>query len=229
MKRFLAGPARWVFALLLTAALTLPPSAASAQEAIGSDAWSLLVSAGRAAYERDAFCIDTDNWFTGFRLTVERGAFGLSVASVSAYPWPLPPPFLVGEAFFDRGIAYQVGVQVDPLRLLGATRGAIGGFVTPFVGGGLQISRDGEAAPAGVNGDEPTVAVGGGTDPYVTYGARLDVPLGEGRFGVFGEVRGTSVFDGGKDFIGGTGEPLASESETLSWAEFSLGVRLRLR
>jgi len=234
MQPLIFRPVSWALFILLTAGVILPASGLSAQEAgvAGETPVSFLLSAARAEYDRDPFCVDPDDWFTTFRFSVERGAFGVSVASVDAYPWPLPPPDFPPDsesAFIDRGSAYQVGVHVDPLRLFGRDVGGIGDYLAPFVGGGLHISTEGEAAQPGVNGPEPTFALQGGTDGFLTYGARLDLPLGGDRFGVFGEVRGTSVFDGGKELVGIGGEPLDTESGTLTWAEFSVGVRLQLR
>lgn len=220
---------------ILVAALVLGPLALSSPAAGqvaagGDDAVSVLLSAARAEYSRDFFCLDPLGWLTTFRLTAERGAFGVTAAYVGAYPWPIPPPPFLQSAFIDRGPAVQLGAEVDPLRLLGGEGTAdLNRFLTPFVGAGLQISTDGEEALAGVNGPEPTVAILGGTDPFVSYGARVSVPLGEGRLGIFGEVRGTSVFDGGKDFVDLQGARVQSESATLTWAEFSLGIRLNLR
>jgi len=225
------SPRTWVLLALLVAGSMLPARPIVAQEVpLFSDSpVSILLSAARAEYDRDFFCVDPDDWLTTFRLSVERGAFGVSVASVAAYPWPIPPPLLEGSAFIDRGTAYQVGVQVDPLRLLTSATGGVTRFVRPFVGGGVHLSTDGEPAAAGVNGDEPTAAIQGGTDAFVTYGARVTVPVGDSRLGLFGEVRGTSVFDGGKTFVDEVGERLESDSRTLTWAEFSVGVRLSLR
>lgn len=231
MPRTIASPRGWVLLSLLTLGSMFPARGASAQEVpgLGDSPVSILLSGARAEYDRDFFCVDPDDWLTTFRLSVERGAFGVNVASVAAYPWPIPPPLLRGSAFIDRGTAYQVGVQVDPLRLLAPETAGITRFLSPFVGGGVHLSTDGETAPAGVNGTEPTAAIQGGTDAFVTYGARLTVPVGDTRFGLFGEVRGTSVFDGGKTFVDVAGERLESEARTLTWAEFSVGVRLRLR
>lgn len=228
----LPRPGIRVLAVLLAMGAAVPTSEAAAQEAAGSDGdpVSVLVSGARAQYDRDPFCIDPTAWFTTFRLSVERGALGISAAYVAAYPWLVPPPPVRGAAFVDRGPAYQVGLHVDPLELIAGRRWeSLGRFLTPFVGAGVQISTAGEAASPGVNGPEPTVALQGGTDPYVTYGARLTLPLTEGGLGIFGEVRGTSVFDGGKDVLDVAGERLESESATLTWAEFSVGIRLRLR
>jgi hypothetical protein len=231
MPKSLPRPVSSIAAAMVAAGCLVPASAVKAQEAItlGDTPVSILLSAARAEYGRDELCIDPDDWLTTFRLSLERGAFGLSVASVAAYPWPIPPPDIRGQAFLDRGNALQVGLEVDPLRLLGAADGDIGGFLRPFVGGGVHLSTDGDAAGPGVNGPERTVAVEGGADPFVTYGARLSVPVGDGRFGVFGEVRGNSVFDGGKSLVDPSGERLESESGTLNWAEFSVGVRVSLR
>jgi hypothetical protein len=230
MHRHLHRPALGTALVALALAVPLPGRSLAAQAAAGDDPVSILVGAARAEYTRDAFCLDPLGWLSTFRFSAAKGAFALSAAYVGAYPWPVPPPPLPGTAFIDRGPAYQIGLEVDPLRVLGGgAETGVGRLFTPFVGGGVHLSTDGEAALAGVNGPEPTVAIQGGADPFVSYGARLTIPLGGGGVGLFGEVRGTSVFDGGKTFVALDRERLESESSTLTWAEFSAGIRLRLR
>lgn len=221
-----------VVALFAFAASLAIPAGAAAQATDGDrDAITILLSAARAQYDRDPVCLDPDGWLSTFRLTVERGAFAVTAGYVGAYPWPLPPPPLPGSSFIDRGPAFQVGAELDPLHLLGGEElGRVNRFFRPFLGAGLHVSTDGDTAAEGVNGPGATVAVQGGTDAFVSYGARITVPLGEdGRFGLFGEVRGTSVFAGGKEFVDLQGATLESESSTLTWAEFSVGVRLTVR
>lgn len=228
-RRSLRGASRTFVVALFAVSFAVPAGAAA--QATDGDAIAILLSAARAQYDRDPVCLDPDGWLSTFRLTVERGAFAVTAGYVGAYPWPLPPPPLPGSSFIDRGPAFQVGAEVDPLQLFGGEDlSRVNRYFRPFLGAGLHLSTDGETAAEGVNGPGTTVAVQGGTDAFVSYGARITVPLGEdGRFGVFGEVRGTSVFDGGKDFVDLQGATLDSESSTLTWAEFSVGVRITVR
>lgn len=231
MPRSSLGRRTALAAVAVATALTVSSTGVGAQVADRSDSgFSLLLSAARAEYTRDRFCIDPDGWLSTVRLTAEVGAFAATAALVGAYPWPPPPPPLRGASFIDRGTAVQVGVELLPLRLLpGDGLRRLDRWVTPFVGGGVHLSRDGEPAAAGVNGDEPTAAILGGSDPFVAFGARVTLPLGGDRFGLFGEVRSTQVFDGGTEFVDVQGTTFETDSRTLSWTEFSVGVRLRLR
>ncbi len=213
--------------------------------------WTALVSAqdltvavGSATYSSDAFCLTTSAALSSAYVGVGGGAVGVSASySNGNWPWPDPPPpppgglvvpgaaFSLGIAqddhayFLTHGDAFRAMAEVFPHGLIPGLRessATLRQYFKPFVGVGAQISTDGEAAPAGVNGDEPTYSVQGSTDLLVAYGAAVNAPISD-RVALHVQFRGNTLFAGDVELLGPAGERLISEDQRLNWGEWLIG------
>lgn len=190
----------------------------------GLNALEVNISGGRTLYSRTAYCGFFDAFLNRYDLTISRGALGASVGIVLDYPWPLPPPDRV--VHLDRGGAIQAMAEVYPLRVIPVAR-EVERWVRPFVAAGVVVSRDGEAHPAGTRRESPVYAVQGRTDPGVSFGANLRIPLGAGPLGVNVQLRRTTLFSVEGELVSAEGQTFNTDSQNLSWNEVRLGVSFR--
>jgi hypothetical protein len=226
-------------------AIAVVLSAWSTSRAAAQDLYAAL---GSSLYSDDPFCLSTSAALSTAQIGVGGDAIGVSASyNNSNWPWPKPPPPPPGglvvpgahfslasgqqqEAFFQtHGDAFRAVLELFPLGFVPGLREStvnVRRYIKPFLGVGVQVSTDGEAAAAGVNGPQPTYAVLGSTDLLLAYGASATVPLND-RLGIHLQFRGNTLFAGDIELEGPNGETLISEDNRLNWGEWLVGLNLR--
>lgn len=224
-----------VFGLALT--LATLPSHVSAQT-------GLSLSVGNALYSDDAFCLGSDAFITSYDASLDGSVFGAS-ASYNNSDWPWPPPGTGGSGggagggaaqqgnYLTHGDAFSVVAKLFPLTAIARSGGADGlrsvdRILRPFIGVGVQVSTDGEPAPAGGGRDLPTYGVRGQTNPLLAFGASLEVPMRASPLGLVVTYRHTVLFSGDFEIDTGAQQDLVIPSATLNWGTVSVGVRIRV-
>lgn len=236
---------------------------AAPNTAIAAAQGDISLTAGSGVYASDAFCLDTDAFFSVFELSGGSDLVGGSVAySNGAWPWSGPPPagglastanprgptlnrgawsrtFESGafqeEQFLTHGNAVRIMAETFPVALLarlpGQRDGTLGGinrYVRPFIGAGVQISGDGEAAPPGNGRESPTFGLEGSTNFIVSYGARLYLPARDLPIRAVLLYRGNTMFVSDVVYRTPDNGTLRGDGETLTWGEWGIGVSLRI-
>lgn len=236
MSRMPRWTACFVVAFGLAVVLVTLPSGGAAQT-------SLSLSVGNALYSDDEFCLGSDAFITTYDASLDGSVFGAS-ASYNNSDWPWPPPGAGGSGgaggggaqqgnYLTHGDAFSAVAKLFPLTAIARAGGADGlrgidQVVRPFVGVGVQISTDGEPAPAGGGRDLPTYGVRGQTNPLLTFGASLEVPMRASPLGLVVTYRHNVLFSGDFEIDTGDEQDLVISSENLDWGVLSVGVRIRI-
>jgi len=213
---------------------------------------NLTLTTGSAVYSSDAFCLDSGAALTNFGAGIDGSVVGGELMfSNGAWPWPCPAGgcgggtgfSLVGfsgqgsvsqpSSYLTHGNAFQGVVKLFPVPLvqrfgLDGLLGAVDQYVRPYIGVGVQVSSDGETAPAGGGRVLPTYSVQGRTDFVITYGAAALLPGRETRLGLMVEYRGAQTLGNEIEVETDDGRTLESDGSSLKWGQWGVGLRIRL-
>jgi hypothetical protein len=194
------------------------------------DAQNFSATFGQGLYGADSGCPTPGSFITTYRLSAQTPLLGVSASFNNGdYPWPpMDGGFSAVGEMLTHGDAVAATAEIYPFGLLKSEGGhRLASFVRPFVGIGLQKSKDGEPEAATVDHPE-SLGVVGATDLLFTYGAAVSIPTVNGLRLVV-EFRGNSVFAGQYDAIAPNGSRLTADGSTLTWGELSAGFSYGVR